>query len=305
MGSDEERCSSQVARCVNDEEQITNLPFALRCYHRAIIPRLECPECDFPGVVCVDSTGQMQDQGCSQYVRNCEDGVLSPVTTLNPEYSCKNHTIVRKDECATQTCDFVGTRCVDETGKWYQNDCTSFTITCTNGMSNGIEKVVSSMACRNGTLVPKSDCSCEPITYECNWSGIRCTDWMGVPQTDMCTTHYEACVNHHITSPLTVPSDMACLNSQLIPSSQCAIYPDGKCSFCGMVCSTEDRVIINDACTEYWIQCYMGMASETHPVPDGVLCYQGVFVPPSQCPIPPVAPRCPISPTGPTGPCSP
>ena len=232
----------------------------------------------------------------------CDHGVLSDTTALSSGYACKNHTVVSSSACTSQTCDFVGTRCTDENGRWYRNDCTSYAVTCVDGITSGVQQLPAGEACRNGTTVSSSECVCEPIAYECGWKGIRCTNWLGVPQRDVCTDHYEACIDNAISSPLQMPTGLSCYNNQLIDSQQCVVRPPTNCTFCGIVCATEESIVVNDACTDFWLQCFQGDVSDLYQVPDGFKCFQGVFVAPDTCPQPSPSPTpCVIPHTGPQG----
>lgn len=298
-------CTTEMETCFNGALTTITLVNE-RCLNGALVPPSHCPNCNFAGFVCVNEQGAQVSDACSAFVRSCNNGFLTDVTEVEAGYRCLNRAIVPESSCAAQTCDWKGTRCVDAAGKWYENDCTSHTLTCTDGITAGIQPVASESRCRNGTLVARSACACEPVTYECSWSSLRCTDWLGVPSTDGCSAYYEVCVNHFISSPIRVPDGYACFEDQLVPNTTCLVYPNNTCTFCGIVCSTADREIVNDRCTDHWINCHRGTASPAHPTPEGFVCYQGQFVNPAVCPVTPTpCVNCPQGPTGATGPTGP
>ena len=295
------QCTTAIETCINGVVTRANLTNE-RCLNGALIPPSRCPNCNFAGFICVDDHGDEVADTCSAFVQSCNNGFLTDITEVESGYKCRNSTIVPDSSCDAQTCDWTGTHCVDATGRWYQDDCTSYNITCSSGLTDGIEAVPADYRCRNGTLVPRSSCACEPVPYECTWSGLRCTDWLGIPSGDGCSDHYEVCIDHSISSPIQVPTGYACFDNQLVPNTTCLVYPNDTCTFCGVICSTADREIVNDRCTDHWINCHLGHASEAHPVPEGFVCYKGEFVRPDVCPVTPTpCVTCPTGPTGPTG----
>ena len=224
-------CTTEMETCFNGALTTITLVNE-RCLNGALVPPSHCPNCNFAGFVCVNEQGAQVSDACSAFVRSCNNGFLTDVTEVEAGYRCLNRAIVPESSCAAQTCDWKGTRCVDAAGKWYENDCTSHTLTCTDGITAGIQPVASEFRCRNGTLVARSACACEPVTYECSWSSLRCTDWLGVPSTDGCSAYYEVCVNHFISSPIRVPDGYACFEDQLVPNTTCLVYPNNTCTFC-------------------------------------------------------------------------
>ena len=298
-------CTSEMETCFNGNLTTTTLVNE-RCLNGMLVPASSCPNCHFSGFACVDEHGVPLNDVCSSFVQSCNNGFLTDVTEVEAGYRCFNRTIVPESSCTAQTCTWEGMHCVDAAGKWYENDCTSYAITCSDGKTAGIQPITGDARCRNGTQVARSSCACEPVTYECSWSGLRCTDWLGVASTGGCSAYYEVCINHYLSSPIRVPEGYACFEDQLLPNTTCLVYPNNTCTFCGVICSTADREIVNDRCTDSWINCHRGTASLAHPAPEGFVCYQGQFVSPSACPVAPTpCVSCPQGPTGPTGPTGP
>ena len=296
-------CTTQALVCRNGMEVIVTPPVDQRCYNGEFIALSNCPNCNFQGFICVDNQGVQVNDRCTSFIQTCNNGFLSDIVTVESGLQCLNRQIIREDCCPRQTCDWEGTRCVDSAGRWNMNDCVSFSITCENGETDGLMPVEPDKRCRNGTMVAVTDCACEPVPYECNWNGVRCTDRIGMPVLEGCSSYYEVCINNKISSPLPVPDGFACLNNQMVASEGCLVNPNNTCSFCGFLCTTEKGDIVNDDCTGFWIQCTDGKVSEVFPAPEGSVCYQGAFENPSVCPVKPtVCINCPTGPTGYTGP---
>ena len=169
---------------------------------------------------------------CTSFVQTCENGYVSDITAVETGFSCYNNTIIESNACPVNTCDWNGMHCVDENGKWYKNDCTSYSITCDNGILLPITHTPSGYRCYAGTYIKQEECACEPVTYECTWSGLRCTDWLGTAVMQGCSDYYEICMNHHLSSPIKAPAGYACYNNELVKDTSCKIYPDNQCSFC-------------------------------------------------------------------------
>ena len=232
----------------------------------------------------------------------CLNGVLIRVedctSVVDPTASPEEPTTSPK----TPECSFSGYRCVNSAGET-QTTCSDYYRTCDEEILSPITAVPAGKKCYNGELVDASALPCEPVEYTCDWTGIRCSDAYGVQSNTTCTRYYTTCRNGTVASPRLMPDNLYCFDSAVVTLAQCLVRPDDKCFFCGLLCVDEEKNVVLDDCTDHFIHCADGVATQPFLVPEGQKCFQGEIVPPDRCPVRPTpCVNCPTGATGATGP---
>ena len=287
--------------------------------------------CSVPNAVeCQDGAENAVFNRCTDYYALCDNGRWSDNMNVSPGTKCLNGVLVLPSECsavptgsptttptivptamptsnptATPTtapeCSFTNLMCTDASGV-AQTTCTSYYRTCNDGTLSTVLSTPTGMKCYQGAFINEGDSPCGPIDYNCDWTGIRCTNAEGNQQTGICTQHYVTCKNNQTSTPRPIPDSLYCLGNNVVTRGQCVLRPDDQCFFCGILCVDASRKPVFNDCTEWFVNCVNGNVTQSFSVPPGRLCHNGQLVPPSECPVEPTpCIHCPSGAPGPQG----
>ena len=287
--------------------------------------------CSVPNAVeCQDGAENAVFNRCTDYYALCDNGRWSDNMNVSPGTKCLNGVLVLPSECsavptgsptttptivptamptsnptATPTtapeCSFTNLMCTDASGV-AQTTCTSYYRTCNDGTLSTVLSTPTGMKCYQGAFINEGDSPCEPIDYNCDWTGIRCTNAEGNQQTGICTQHYVTCKNNQTSTPRPIPDSLYCLGNNVVTRGQCVLRPDDQCFFCGILCVDASRKPVFNDCTKWFVNCVNGNVTQSFSVPPGRLCHNGQLVPPSECPVEPTpCIHCPSGAPGPQG----
>lgn len=275
-------CTGYFVECDNGYfTKPTAVASGTMCYNDEIILSEQCAEstCSNAAIVCSDANGIILTDTCTGYFRQCVDGVYHTPEIVPKGTSCKNGEILLSSTCQTSCTDTR--RCTDNTGTPISNTCTKHYQNCINGSyETTIENTEPSMSCLNGNLIPNTQCS-DP-TYECDFTGIRCSTEDGTLVSTTCTDYYVQCEFGYYTTPRKTATGTMCYNDEQVDSAACS----SACIWEGVKCSDYTGTIITDRCTGYYVQCDNGLQTQPRPVAAGTKCLNGEEVNANTCSTP-------------------
>ena len=113
--------------------------------------------CSFSGFRCVNRFGSPVTDLCTSFYDVCEDGYPStPIPIVEGKY-CLNGNAVFTSQCpgfsGSDTCNFLGIRCVDPYGVPVTDECSSFYVTCCDGNVLPVTPVPAGAMCFNNGFV--------------------------------------------------------------------------------------------------------------------------------------------------------
>lgn len=274
-------CTSYFVECDNgfftDPHPVAD---GTQCYNDAIILSEQCAgsTCSDASIVCSDTNGIILTDTCTGYFRQCVDGVYNTPELVPSGTSCKNGEIILSASCQNDCSDTR--RCTDNIGTPITNSCTKYYQSCVDGTYNPVQNTEPSMSCLNGDLIPDSQCS-DP-TYECDFTGIKCSTSDGTLVSSTCSEYYVQCEFGSYTTPRRTASGTMCYNNEQVDASSCA----AQCSWEGVRCSDYSGNIITDRCTGYYAECDNGLQTKARPVAEGTKCLNGELVNSNTCSTP-------------------
>ena len=212
---------------------------------------------------------------CTDYFAICGNGQWSNKMNVSPGTKCFNGVLVLPSECSTTPtipvtptttpapstptpapstptpapstptpvpstatpapeCSFTNLLCTDASGA-SQTECSKYYRTCNNGVLSEIMATPTGMKCYQGALVNENDTPCVPINYDCDWTGIHCTNAQGNEQKGICTRYYVTCKNNVTSTPRIIPDSLYCLDNDVVTLAQCLVRPDDTCFFCDLL----------------------------------------------------------------------
>ena len=248
-----------------------------RCYNGTQVSTDQCTgqECTNGNMRCSDASGAINDNTCTSYFVECNNGYYAhPMPVANGTYCLKGE-MVLPFACSQGTCDFTGIKCTDEAGIIFDTTCTDYFVECDNGEYTNPMKVASGTKCIGGNVVLSSTCP----GSQCSFDGIHCADASSNYVTGRCTDYYVECVNGAQSKLMPVANGTRCLNNELVLSSACN---QPECTFTEPRCVDETGALVTGKCTTRYQECVNGVVN-TMVVDSGKACLNNAIVEESAC----------------------
>ena len=248
-----------------------------RCYNGTQVSPTECAgvECVEGNLRCSDASGAVNDNTCTSYYVECDNGYYgSPMPVANGTYCLKGE-MVLPFACTQAVCDFTGIQCTDEAGIVFDNTCTDYFVECDNGAYTRPMRLASGTRCLGGNIILSASC---PGT-QCNYEGIKCADSTSATIYGRCTDYYIECVNGVQSGLMPVPEGSRCMDGNIVLSSTCN---QPECTFTEPRCVDENGTLVTGQCTSSYQECRDGVVN-TVVVATGMACLNNAIVNESEC----------------------
>lgn len=126
--------------------------------------------CSQSEIICTTQYGSMVENECTAYYYGCNNGVTTTVEAVPAGYSCYNSAFIPMSLCQKFTfgsCDFCRVRCVNSNGLFEDAECTSYYVSCVDGVTSGIQETPSNYQCFRDSIIPSGFCPVDPDCPEC------------------------------------------------------------------------------------------------------------------------------------------
>ena len=250
-----------------------------RCYNGEQVQADTCTAstCSYEGVRCTDAAGVKNDDSCTAYYVECDNGVETAPRPVADGTRCLKGAMVAASSCSGAQCTDSTIVCSDANGVQHTDTCTAYYVECADGAYTAPRPVANGTRCLNGEQVLASTCS----GIECSADAIRCSDANGVVTDTECTAYYMECDDGTYTAPRPVANGTRCLDGTLVLPFNCS---SSECDFTGIKCTDAAGTVFDTSCTDYYIECDNGFFTNPMIVPPGTHCLAGELVLSSACP---------------------
>ncbi|KAM7454839.1 hypothetical protein BLSTO_04404, partial [Blastocystis sp. subtype 1] len=241
-------------------------------------------QCSFSGIRCVDGDENVISNQCTNYYQTCNNNLTSTITGTSDGESCYRNAIVPSTECPSDACSFTGPQCVTVQGQVVQDAHTNYYITCNDGVPSYPHPVGPGIQCYNGAGVADSGLAPPEGDGSCAFAGIRCLAPSGVFVDGVCVEQYRRCVDHQLSSVLTVNQGTVCNSGEIRACTNCQCFlPIHRCSFVGIQCVTEFNYATTEFATDYYTECVDGYSTVPVKPPNNYKCKDKGFVLATSC----------------------
>ena len=212
------------------------------CFNNAPMFTAECPStnsedsCSFSGIRCVDETGNILTDTCSDYYAECTNTNEISVKSVPAGGKCFNNAFVLDSVC---TCSIGGQSCSKEGSKSCVNrygipaapdQCSQYIKTCINGRGSLPVPVPEGISCINTKLLPTETCDSILSDSICSFCGLKCTDEKGELVEEHCSDYYVTCENNQASQPQRVMNTFKCYRGTILYQDFCPNpYPCPTC----------------------------------------------------------------------------
>ena len=250
-----------------------------RCYNgeQVLAETCSASSCAYEGLRCTDANGVKNEDLCTAYYVECDNGVETAPRPVADGTRCLQGAVVEASSCSDVQCTDDTIVCSDANGAHYTDTCTSFYVECADGVLTAPRPVANGTRCYNGEQVLASACA----GIECSADTIRCSDANGVVTDTECTSYYMECSDGVFSAPRPVASGAQCLDGMLVLPFNCS---SSECDFTGIKCTDAAGTVFDATCTDYYIECNNGFFTNPMIVPSGTHCLAGELVLASTCP---------------------